>query len=371
MDRPLARFVLFVAVVVLVAGVVGVDAGGEYSLSVSDSVSVPAHSVTIDGTTFEISSVGSVNPGDEIGISAAGPAGESYQLQLRDNNRNIVDAKQHLEGSVTESFTAPSAPGTYAVAIHDSTFKSVVPVVVNAYDVSVDQPGEIEQGESATIVAQGIDTGEDVRLIVWDGSGQVEYTMHEVGGSYERTVDDLDEGSYQLYVTVRGSDTIDGSSEREILALSDSSTLTVSEPAEESDDNGGSTSPPPSSPPQTATPTPTPVDKTNETTPVNETTTPVDETNETETPVNGTNDTATPTAEPTPTVTAEEPATPTETATATPTAETPTATPDDTVITPAPETPTPTVTDGQALYGMHLLALILALVGVGYRLRRW
>lgn len=370
MDRFGVRVVLFVVVVGLVVGVVGVGAGGEYSLSVSESVSVPEQTVTHEGQTYTFSSIGSVDAGDAFTVSATAPDGATYQVQLRNNEHGIEDV-ENGEGSDSVTFDRSYAPGSYVLALEDGTFKAIQPVVVNAYDVSVDHDEESAPDETVTVTATLSDiepvSYDYVELIIWDGSSSDDFTMDASGDSYETTISGLDEGSYQLYVTVRGSDTIDGSSEREILALSDSSTLQVSEPAEESDDNGGSTSPPPaSSPPQTATPTPTPTE-------TNETGTPVNETNETMTPT-PTETNETPTPEPTPTVTPEEPSTPTETATPTPTmtpAETPTETSDDSVITPAPETATPTVTDGQALYGMHLLALILALVGAAYRLRRW
>ena len=363
--RPLPVLTLLFLFVVAVA--LG-GATGSYELSASGSVDVPDRTLTHEGTSYDVGSIAERSQGETLAISVSVPDGTSFHVDLYDADRTLVDDRSGSGSQQVTFDTENLAPGTYLLALYaDGEYRAIHPLVVTGYDLSVahDEEAPVDGTLAVTVdvtatTASGSPAA--VEVIIWRGSTTEQATATETdAGEYvaELSLDGLAAGDYTVYAVAQGSDVVYGG-QQELLGISGSNELTISEEAtpDASTPSGGSG-------PAAPTPTPTDPEETNET----ETSSPATE-DTPGTPADGTpaaNDTPAETPSPTPTTE------PTETPTDVDGTPTPTATPsDDGVITPNPatETPEPTPSAGQDLYTVQLVALLLALFACGARLRR-
>lgn len=371
--------VLVVAVVLATA----MTAGGTatFSLSVDDSIEVPARQITVEGDQYTVSELGRVQQGESINMSVSGPSDTDYDVYLYNEEIGIERTSAETGNSDVSFDTTALDPSTYLVAVYyDGNIQRLVPVVVAGYDVTADVPATVsEDGElavSATVSATA-SSGDPPRVefVIGDSDTEKRVTATESNGEYTATFDasQLDSGEYSAYIVVRG-DTETKYGRDVILGASDPHTVEVTEatatptptatatftPTQNNGGNtggdtgsGGNTGETDGSSTPTATTAPTPT--------------------ATVTPTPGTaTATATPSATasptPSPTATVSPTTTSTTTATVTPTASA-TATPtDSSVTTPNTSTTSPTPTPGQPGFGVVTALAALAAASL-YRRR--
>ncbi|WP_459191553.1 hypothetical protein [Halosimplex sp. J119] len=376
--------VAIVAITVLAVVPSSLVAANGYQISSGDADSMPERTVEFQDSTFTIDSLITADPGDEVSVDVSAPD-EVYRVYIYNSEEQIVDSKRGDGGDQSFTFDLSGYdPGSYPITVyHDGDYMAVQPLVVEGYDVSVDAPSSVEQGETATVEIEVDQTAASsspahVRAVVANDDEELVVDASESGGTYEATFNgsELNTGSYTVYGAAQGSTTIMdrnellGVSGKSSLSVDEASTATPTATPTPSNDGGGdggdggdggaggggggggggdggaaedtetptptATAEPNStdaSPTPTATATPTATDASNDETPTD---TPV-ETTTTDTP------TETATVEPTDTSTdvveTTEPQTPTDTSTATQT--------DDGIEPASPESPANTAEEAQ------------------------
>ena len=240
---------VFILLIGAVCAVFFVVAGGTYDVTTSDRVSVPTQTFSDGGESFEISALGTVDPGEDIIATVTAPDDAQWQLQLRNSDNQIEDVERG-EGDETVTFTRNLDPGSYGLALEDQTIRDVEVLVVNAYDVRLSLPADPETDEDLTITATLTDiepvSYTEVELVVWDDDVE-RVEMSWDGSDYSADLR-LEEGTYSVSVIVRGGQEV-ADSEEEIVAISSTEQLSVSERGtDDTDDTSDDDTPPPPPP---------------------------------------------------------------------------------------------------------------------------
>lgn len=295
--RPLGVCVVVLVAAATVGAVLTASAASDYSLSASPAVDVPERTVEFEGDSYTVSAIARVPSGTDLAVTATAPSGTDYTVHLYNSDRQIVDSTR-ATGEATVTFeTGYLDPGSYTVVLErDGVFETVHPVVVPAYDATVETPSAVTAGDHvdvSTTVSQ-VESGTEVETIEIVVANAETSTRVDVGdtapGTYDVSVAtaDLPTGDYLVYADVRGPDTVDG--RHELIGLSDSHALAIepestptptatATPSTGDGTDGGSTdggdaggtggdseatpppttvAPTPTATPQTPTPTPTP-----------------------------------------------------------------------------------------------------------------
>lgn len=305
-----------VALVVLSSTVVAVSG---YSLTGSDAIETPTRTVTYEGNDYTINAISRISTTGSITITADVPDDEAYFLTLRGPDNEIITREgMNGDSSHTFSYFGSAEAGTYAPTIQiDGETLAVYPVILAGYDISVTPPSDVTAGSEATIEADVTELNVDkhssldrVEVVVGNDDVQVQQTMSQVDGeTYSTTIDtdNIESDTYNVYVVVRGDETV--RQRDEILGISDTVDLTVTSKNSDGTETGDGTSD------QSGTTTATPTETVTESSTENGTETATESLTETDTPVSTT--TGTPTETGTENNNVLEPTTPTETATST------------------------------------------------------
>lgn len=237
---------VFIAALLLFAGGAVVAAENPaYSISMNSSVDVPNKTVTLEGTEYNVSRSGMVAPGDDIVVNTETPD-EMYTVYLYNSDEQIVAESDKKYSSGTVSFeTDELSSGSYIVAITgpQGDYETIYPVVIRGYDVSLSASNSITEGET-TDVAVNISAREDapeidtVEVVIADGSETRTVTATKDGDQYVAPISIDSPGSYELYANVRGTESYQN--QKELLATTSPTSLTVNEASES--DTGGSSS---------------------------------------------------------------------------------------------------------------------------------
>ncbi|WP_226010842.1 hypothetical protein [Halomicrobium salinisoli] len=242
MKRLLVGVTLCLLAVGAAATASPVVAQDDYSLTVENSLDVPTQNVEYGGDTYEISSIGVVDPGGTVQVSASGPS-DGYEIALLTGDEDVADSRQ-VSGDASTTFSMSSRTGTYFLALNvDGERERIQPVVVEGYDVSLSIPENATEGEpvDATVDVERRDGTrkdvESVEVVLWNDDYNRTVTIDGDGeGQYNTTVTVDEPGNFTAHATVRGEQTIDG--ENELLALSDRHEVNVSAaPEDDSDDD--------------------------------------------------------------------------------------------------------------------------------------
>ncbi|WP_143085651.1 hypothetical protein [Halogranum rubrum] len=321
-----SRLALVVALVLLCSTLsFGVAAQSQYSLTVDGGIDTPDKTVTVEGQSFDVSETVRVEPGDEIAVETSGPTDKQYRVNLLNKKNQIAAYNNTLSGEESFSFeTEGLTPGSYVVAVYgaDGNYKMIQPVVVSGYDVSTDVDNTVEEDSESTITVdvepkQNAPELESVKVMVSNDDDDIRtLTASETDdGTYTATTTFETSGEFDVFATVRGTDTFNG--EKEILGISDVQSITVDD--DSSDSSGSDDS-------------------------------------------SGDSNTETPTMTTTATMTATQPAETTEPSDASPT--------DSPETTESAQTPAPTTTNTTSpLHAVQLLLFVLVVVGSVYQLR--
>lgn len=245
MTESMNRLVLLSIIVVLglafsvAAPMAGASDNYDYEIKLLDnSVDVPEKTVTVEGETFTVNSIGFVDPGNSFDATVETGRSDEFDLYLYDNERQIQDTRSLTAGEIVTFGSSQLDPGTHSLAVNVDTIETAKPVVVRAYDVSPPetQPekSDIEPGDEVTVTTTLTDLDpvpiSRVELVMWDGSESDRIPMSEIeNGTFEATISEFGEGSYELYAVVYGEEEIEGENENEIIALGHSTSVSVSD----------------------------------------------------------------------------------------------------------------------------------------------
>lgn len=260
---------LFLTCLLLIAVVTsgGVLAADGFSVTTESAVDVPERTVTNSQTasTFTVSQVGVIAPGEPIIIDSTAPDNSSYFLFFRDSDGNLVTRTSEFKESQPVELNLSAEPaGSYVVTIGpDSTPKDIIPVIIESYhvsSVSIEANGSrvsiddtaINSTDSPKITVQLSQQADEpitsVNLTLWTKErGTIEtvpLSADEPGGDdnlYRGSLPELDPGEYNLQVRIRGGNEVNNRDE--LIGLSDNRRLTVTDPPNEN------TGPEDSSPP--------------------------------------------------------------------------------------------------------------------------
>jgi len=210
-----------------------------YSLSATPSLDVPEQTVTYEDTEYTITSISRVFAGESVTADADVPDGATYEIKFRGPDNQLISSDRYTDDTThTVDYFGNGEAGTYAVTIRDENeLKAVYPVVLAGYSVSVDAPTSIESGQSLAVTAdlsekdiQKHSSLDRVEVVIAADDVATRQQMNkEQPGQYTANIStaDIDPATYNLYVVVRGDE--DVRQRAEVLAVSDLSSLTISE----------------------------------------------------------------------------------------------------------------------------------------------
>lgn len=232
-----------VLIIVLAAGGVHGQSSTYEITDVSGSIDTPERTVSLEGDSYTVSSVARVSQGSDLAVTVTAPAGERYSVYLYDSERSIADTTSQV-GSGTATLATNLDAGSYVAAVYqEGTIEDIQPVVITGYDVRVDAASAATTGETVTATVQVDRTAASaapaqVLITVWNGDARQEVTATQTSdGTYEARLDELSTGAYELYATAHGSTVVNN--RQEVLGLSDSASLTVSQSTTAPPSGGG------------------------------------------------------------------------------------------------------------------------------------
>lgn len=226
----LAMLVLAVGAIALVTPALGQQA----ALDVRGSQSIPEQTLTISEKEFQTSALRIADPGNEITVDSSAGTDQFYRVYIYDSDEQIV-AQRPATGDETSTFDLSEYdPGGYLVTISlDGETVAIHPLIVRGYEVSVTAPAEAETGGEVRLEAEATKLrGPDfsrVEFVITNGDDRVRKnatTTDPYGATL--SLDGLPADTYEVYATVRGTETAFG--ENVILGLNEGATLDVADP---------------------------------------------------------------------------------------------------------------------------------------------
>lgn len=271
MRRPRVS-ALVLALLVLSIPMLG--AAAEFSLSLQNGIDVPDRTVTIEDSTFTVSSISQFSQGDTLTVDTNAPDGEAYDIYIYgvdDGSHQVIDTKYvDADSDGTVSFdTSAFDAGSYVASIyHDGTYYDPQPFVIAGYDLTLslsDQSAERGDTVDLTITTTATaSTGSpaSVEFVIGNGDTITRIDATRTDGRYTATLslDDYTPGDYRVYGVAHSTeDAPDGN--KEIVAITSSTTLSVTASATATptatDSNSGGSSATTTQTPTTSQPTST------------------------------------------------------------------------------------------------------------------
>lgn len=235
---------LLISSVLAVGMAVPVAADSDYTITIAGSVDTPTREVSVFGGK-EISAIAKADVGDTVTVEVSAPdSSTSYTTVLINENQKTVDFVD-MEGDDSGEYDLGDPrrpgygtldPGSYLFAVENSTTgarEKIHPLVIKGFKTEITAPGSATVGDQINVdvtVTRVNDsaTNNYVEVVVADDEQNISKTATKDGGQYTASVDttSLDEGSYQVYATVRGSKEVYGG-EEVIYGVSDDQSLSL------------------------------------------------------------------------------------------------------------------------------------------------
>jgi PGF-CTERM protein len=227
-----------------------VAVAAEYEVGAQTSTDTPNRTVTVEGSSYEVTAVGHVAFGDALDVDVTAPDGEAVEVYLYDGDRRIIDSEETTGDSTVAFETSYYEPGSYVLALYGDSdeIRAIQPVVFAGYETSIDVPADVTAGEpvDATVSLTNVTSmpaPHAVEVVVAQDDDVVSRTdaARTGDGDYEASLgSDLEAGDYTVYAMVRNQSTVDG--KHELVGVSDLATLTVanaSDGGQSGDQSGG------------------------------------------------------------------------------------------------------------------------------------
>ncbi len=249
-----AIFLSAVLLLSLSCSVIVVASDGDDELTVSDVTETPTQDVTVEGDTYEISSLATNGQGQTLTVDVTVSEETRFDVFLYNTERESETTEIGTGSQQVEFDTESISPGSYVLALYiDGNYVDVQPVVIEGYDVSISPPSEVEADENSIKIETTVtgteleDSPDNVEVAVWNDDIAVrEDASHVEEDTYQATVSsaDFEEGeSYNVYAVAQGEDEIEEEDEPELLGVSDGGAFDVVSASDENGDgsvgNGG------------------------------------------------------------------------------------------------------------------------------------
>jgi len=220
-----------------------------YSISDDSAIETPTQTVEYEGQTYTIDSVTRITAGESVTLTTGVPAGATYNINLRGPENQLISSERKTgAGSHTFSYFGSGEAGTYAATIDDDgSTVAVHPIVIAGYDISLERPDTLETGGEVTISATVTERSvakhsslDRVEVVVGNDDVEIQKPLTRTSGKkYETTISaaELTENTYNVYVVVRGDETV--RQRAEILAVSETTELTVTGETDTATDGSG------------------------------------------------------------------------------------------------------------------------------------
>ena len=243
--------VLFCVLLAVTAGIAPVVAASEYDIQIDDSTDIPPRTIedppVLVGDSYEIDAFAVRDRGEELTLDITIPddaessVGDT-EVELYNSDQNLVDAVA-TDSDGEAAFSGDQMdlePGTYSLALVDEITEAIHPVVVSGYDISVENPTDVEEDNEITVEGTVTPTEadgdpEEVNVVIWndDDDKRVELTKDD-DETYTEDVSlsGLEPGEYNIYVTAHGEDEFRG--EKEVMGLGEGEDITIEESDDES-----------------------------------------------------------------------------------------------------------------------------------------
>ena len=239
----------------VIGGAVTAAADGEYELSMDTAVDVPERTVENpenESEEFTITTVGRATPGENALVSVSPPSNTRYSAYFREENGDIVDFADRIQGDQQVEFSVGSEPaGSYVITAGETSAPdAVLPVVIEGYVVDALKldgsplAGATISADSTHNVTVELTNQSDlsaskVTLTLWVPGDGVMYETSLAkteadATTYNGTIEDLDAGEYNAQVRIQGGETVNG--EAELIGLSDNQQLTVESHSSDNED---------------------------------------------------------------------------------------------------------------------------------------
>ena len=226
---------LLIGLVIGCLAVGGAVSAADHAVTVDGAIEVPERTVTLGGESYQVSSLARVPRGEPLRARTSGVDEAGYRLYLHDDRGTVVDQRYvspSADGTVAFD-TSTYEPGSYVLSLyHDGTYYDPQPVVIPAYDVSVDTPEpNLDDNETGTISVSLTEreaghTVQRVTVVVSNATATRRYPASRVDGEYVVPVDEirLAPGAYSVYAVAANGNDAPGPT-NELIGVSDSSRI--------------------------------------------------------------------------------------------------------------------------------------------------
>lgn len=221
---------------VCIASLVPVALSASYDMTVSGSIDTPTRTVSIDGDQHEVSAVAEAKPGDTVSVSVSAPTDADYRVNLYNGDRQVVAQRPGTGDEEVRFDLTDYEPGSYMLLLYkDGDHKDAFPVIVSGYDVAMDAPSSATVDSDMTVdvsIAKttDVEAPDSVEVVFANSTHTQRVTAQKTDSStYQATVSlqDVSLGDYRVYAVVHGSETAFDDDHKEVLGISDATTVTV------------------------------------------------------------------------------------------------------------------------------------------------
>lgn len=225
---PQVIFIIGILVSCALIGAVSATTNADYSVQATTSIETAERTVTIQGDSYEVTSIGKINRGETLRAEVRRPGDQIFTVILYNTDRQRVDSIRRESNGTYTLETQSLDKGTYVLALDvGGKIRTIQPVVISGHDFDIDAPDNVSQSESISVTASVTNDPEQVDVVIFNRSWEHTATAARIGDNeYNSVIDeDLAPGEYSLYVGARGSDTFDG--ERVLDGVSSAQSITV------------------------------------------------------------------------------------------------------------------------------------------------
>jgi len=224
-----------------------------YDLAVSGSIDTPTQTVSFEGTTYQVDSIARSQPNATLPVSITAPDDVEYDVYLYDSDRRISDRHSGTGDDEVSFDLTRYEPGSYMLVLsEDGEYKTILPVVIRGYHVETTTESQAKSLEVSVSLTNEADTESPSKVTVVAFKNDAVFrseATEQPDGSYHASISSADaqNGKYQVYAVVQGSDTAFKKDRKELLGISD--------PVEIDAKNHETTTADPSDPPSDSTTT--------------------------------------------------------------------------------------------------------------------